>query len=76
MAGIWLPGFAIAWLALGLLAAGVIFARFQDSSHGFERDYIVGDWLAALTIGVMLGPIALVMALLWVGGVPSAWRLR
>lgn len=71
-----MAAFVLAWAAPGLLSAGFTYAYFQGEfpkqAHASRRQ----DLGAALLMGILCGPMALIVAYCLSGFGKHGWRLR
>lgn len=65
----------VAWVLCGFVAAGRLYAVYQDIDPlGADRGRVLDTFVACL-VGLLLGPIALVVCTLLFGFIPWSWRI-
>lgn len=67
---------AAAWVACGIASAGFDFAYFQGKYPTIAKESRLEDLGQALLLGIITGPVALVVAFCLGGFGKYGWRLR
>jgi hypothetical protein len=62
--------FILFWILCGIGAAGILVASFDKDNDSFRQELGSG-----LLMGVLFGPVALVVCFFWSGFCQYGWRL-